>query len=403
MHVADLHLDHPFKGQADLPETIRQRLRKSTFTALDRLVSVAIQHKVHFVLLAGDIFDEENRSLRAQVRLKAAFQKLQEAGIDVFMIHGNHDALEGEWHSIAFPENVHIFGATPEMLSFIKEDVKVNVYGFSYATRHVKENIVTHYDKKAGADYHIGLLHGAVRDNSEQNHYAPFSISELLSKEFDYWALGHIHSEQWLHQEPPVIYSGALQGLSPRETGDKGFYIVTLMEKRCETVFISVADILWEHVKMNIEKFITMNELISELDKIKEEVRHKDSGVLLRLELTGNGQLGEELTDPQTVEELQEALQQMEDDRENFVWLYSIQNTALMNDYEEQELKDSQFLGDLMQLKESVMSGGHLDALYAHHQARRFLMPLTMNEKAEIADAAERLLMETLHRNIFME
>jgi len=403
MHVADLHLDHPFQGQADLPETIRQRLRQSTFTALDRLVSVAIQHKVDFVLLAGDIFDEENRSLRAQVRLKTAFQKLQEAGIDVFMIHGNHDALEGEWHAIEFPENVHIFGATPEMMSFTKEDVKVNVYGFSYATRHVKDNVAMHYDKKAGADYHIGLLHGAMRENSEQNHYAPFDISELLSKDFDYWALGHIHIRQWLHQEPPMIYSGSFQGLSPRETGDKGFYVVTLTGKQCETVFISVADILWEHVKINIEKFTTMNECISELDKIKEGVRHKHSGVLLRLELTGTGQLAEKLTDPQTMEELEEALQQVEDEREDFVWIYSIQNTVLRHDYQEQGLKDSQFLSDLVQLKEDVMSGEHLDALYAHHQVRRFLMPLTVDDKAEITDAAERLLMEALYRNIFME
>ncbi|GGE44403.1 DNA repair exonuclease [Pullulanibacillus camelliae] len=404
LHAADLHLDHPFKGQSGLPETIRQRLRQSTFTALDRLVTVAIQHKVDFILLSGDVFDEENRSLRAQVRLKAAFQKLKAAAIHVYMIHGNHDALEGEWHSLAFPDNVYIFGPTPEKISLQKDgETLVNLYGFSYATRHIKENLVTQYKKIDDADYHIGLLHGAAYEGDGPNNYAPFKISELLRMDFDYWALGHIHIRQWLHREPPIVYSGSLQGLSPRETGDKGFYFITLEGKRQEIVFIPIADILWEHVTVNIEKFTTMNRLISELDKIKEELRHKDSGVLLRIELTGQGELSDVLRDPATMEELQDALQQAEDEKEDFVWVYSMQNTIHVQDYAGQWLEDSHFLGDLMGVKDDVLNGDHLAGLYSHNTARRFLSPLTADEQAEITDAAERLIKQALHKSIFMK
>ncbi len=70
--------------------------------------------KPDFVLIAGDIYDGENRSLRAQMKFQEGMDKLNEAGIPVFISHGNHDHLGGKWTRFELPSNVHVFGGTVE-------------------------------------------------------------------------------------------------------------------------------------------------------------------------------------------------------------------------------------------------------------------------------------------------
>src|SRR5690625_3427526 len=91
IHAADLHLDSPFKGLTDLPEEIFTKVKESTFEALENLVQTAIDRKVDFILLVGDLFDHERQSLKAQVRLRRAFEDLMEHEINVYLSYGNHD------------------------------------------------------------------------------------------------------------------------------------------------------------------------------------------------------------------------------------------------------------------------------------------------------------------------
>src|SRR5699024_11348764 len=82
LHAADLHLDSPFTGLAQVPELLFNDIRKSTFVALDNLIQAAIDKNVDFVLITGDLFDNEKQSLKAQIRLRDAFLKLEEYCID---------------------------------------------------------------------------------------------------------------------------------------------------------------------------------------------------------------------------------------------------------------------------------------------------------------------------------
>ncbi|MCD8502681.1 MAG: metallophosphoesterase [Bacillaceae bacterium] len=77
IHAADLHLDSPFKGLAKLPNEIFHKVKESTFAALDRIVTYAIEERVDFVTLCGDLFDGENRSMRAQSKVKKGIRKVE--------------------------------------------------------------------------------------------------------------------------------------------------------------------------------------------------------------------------------------------------------------------------------------------------------------------------------------
>ncbi|MFP3325912.1 DNA repair exonuclease, partial [Planococcus sp. SIMBA_160] len=81
-----------------------------------------------------------------------------------------------------------------------------------YKERAVYENMTSHYVKTTDAAYHIAMLHGTLAGQEGHDAYAPFQLQQLLSRDLDYWALGHIHKRALLHEDPFIIYPGNMQG-----------------------------------------------------------------------------------------------------------------------------------------------------------------------------------------------
>lgn len=113
------------------------------------------------------------------------------------------------------------------------------------------------------------MYHGSV--GTEGSSYAPFSVGDLLSKNYDYWALGHIHKRQTLNQRPFVGYSGNLQGLNLTETGPKGYYLVSDDTGRLVPTFVAVAPVVWHEV--------TFDHVADELDLIQRAKTLSDDEV----------------------------------------------------------------------------------------------------------------------------
>src|SRR5437868_3130490 len=92
VHAADLHLDSPLRG-VRAEGRLREILDRATFTAMQRAVDLCLKEKVDFLLLAGDLFDAKDRSVRARLALREQLLRLDAAGIPSFIVHGNHDPL----------------------------------------------------------------------------------------------------------------------------------------------------------------------------------------------------------------------------------------------------------------------------------------------------------------------
>ena len=99
IHAADLHLDTPFQGVAGPAPEVATALYEASLQAWDNVVDLAIEREAAFVLIAGDIYDGADRGVRAQLRFLAGLKRLDEAGIRSFVVHGNHDPLDG-WSAI---------------------------------------------------------------------------------------------------------------------------------------------------------------------------------------------------------------------------------------------------------------------------------------------------------------
>lgn len=400
IHAADLHLDSPFKGLAKLPDEIFHKVKESTFAALDRIVNYAIEERVDFVTLCGDLFDGENRSMRAQSKLKKALEKLNEHEIACYIIHGNHDHLNGNWVSFTWPENVFFFESNVTHFTYQKNETTVNLYGFSYPTKHVYENRTSDYKRLGEADYHIGLLHGQVEGSSDHDPYAPFTISELVGKNFHYWALGHIHKRQVLHKDPYVIYPGNTQGRHKNETGEKGCYLIELNGHATALTFLPTSIVYWEEVDVSINEIETTEQLMTEVENVIESLRKENgSGTLVHLKFKGQGALHQFLAEQ--LDTLVDTLCEGEENKDNFVWITSYENET-MGKWNRQQLKnESHIVADIIDItdklqREDFPLNGILGEAFDHPKIKRYVASFTDKEQKQLLHEAETMILSEL-------
>jgi DNA repair exonuclease SbcCD nuclease subunit len=399
IHAADLHLDSPMIGLKHLPENIFNRVKESTFTALKKLTVTAIERHVDFVIIAGDIFDGEDRSLRAQARFRKEMLKLNDEKIPVYIVHGNHDHLNGSWVHLDMPENVHVFGSNVEKMELMtKSGAIVYLYGFSYGTRHIFERKIDEYDKIEGADYHIGILHGNESSGTDHDNYAPFAVKDLVQKNFDYWALGHIHKRSELSLNPPIIYPGNIQGRNKKEAGSKGFYHVTFTDRDAVMDYVEASDIIWEEITVNAETAVSFDDLFHLCRIAINERRRERNGTLLTLRVK-NTQLADMREQKSIDNELLELLLEDESEEESFVWIADLKFIEKLPFDKEKMKTEANFYGELFETIDHFdQTEQALASLYEHPLARKYLPHLETAEKDELLKKTEKLVIELLYK-----
>jgi exonuclease SbcD len=410
VHTADLHLDSGFKGIADIDGRIGKMLSDATFTTFSNIITFCINKNVDFLLISGDVYDAEDRSLKSQLRFQAGMRKLEKNNIQVYMTHGNHDPINGWSANLDLPSNVHVFsGKKTERFVYQKQESEVaQINGMSFLKRDIKDNLTVEFPIQANNQklFTIGLLHCNVGSNTDHEPYSPCSISDLLKHNYHYWALGHIHAMRTLNQDPWIVYPGNPQGLNPKETGTKGFMHVTVNDQnQSECTFIPADTIRWFTKEVSIQSLITDQELIDSiytlLDQIKDENENKYS--ICRIILTGRGSLYLNLTKPGFLEELISELRQTEVEGDNFVWIESIVNKTEMSIDRDLLKQQSNFIGDLMQLFDELKSDeikrsnllSELDPLFTSPVGRK-LDPIQLDDTLDLIKNAENYCLSRL-------
>ncbi|WP_405110791.1 DNA repair exonuclease [Paenibacillus sp. FSL K6-1217] len=413
LHAADLHLDSRFAGLSHLPQGIRSYLRESTFAALGRLVGVAVAQRVDFVVISGDVYDVSDASLQGQLRFREALEELGRHGIQVFLIHGNHDPLDGPRLSAAPPEHVTVFGGSePERVTVRRRsdgaEIAV-VSGISYPTSKVTENTALRFSRQPGSSlFHIGLLHGNVDGDLQHETYSPCTRKDLIGRGYDYWALGHIHKRSTLHAHPPIVYPGNIQGRSIKETGPKGCYTVDVSAEGAAVLRFHELDyVRWQVREISIEGLADEAEWTRAVENAVEDIREETPQMMsvVRFRLTGRGDIHKVLAEKGAADDLLTELQRRESVRAErkeyagLVWTegFSIE-TGLAVDRELLLLEDS-FLGEMLRLAgHSAGDAAGLDELVAaalrplmeNQELRRLLLSVGPEEKQEwLRSAAE--------------
>ncbi len=300
LHAADLHLDSPFRGlSAAAPARVAADLAAATLGSWDRIVDLALAERVDLVVVAGDIFETEARTIRAQLAFADGARRLDAAGIPTFLVTGNHDPLSGWEASVPLPPSVHRFGADDVEAIPVRRDGETiaHVHGISYAKREVRENLAVRFHKGAGAPFSIGLLHANVGGRPGHEDYAPCSVADLVATGIDYWALGHIHQPTVIRESSPtIVYPGNPQGRDPGETEPRGAVLVTVEDGRVFLDPRALDRVRWAERALPIGPLPSIVALEEALRGLAEEARAEAGRpTILRLRLQGAGPLHTEL------------------------------------------------------------------------------------------------------------
>jgi exonuclease SbcD len=302
LHTADLHLGSPLKSIGQTSGRLGELLLDATFTVMKRICDLAIMEQVDFMVISGDLYDREARSIKAGYFLREQFQRLADYQIPVFIIAGNHDPLSEDSGFIVFPQNVYVFGCDETEYRDVLDtegEVIARVIGRSYKSRFATENIIETYGALGVVDdevWNIALLHTALEP--DKSHYLPCTARELANvKGIDYWALGHTHSVQVVHKDPLIVYPGIPQGRAPDEAGRGGCLIVDLIpgeEGRVE--FVPVSPVVWRIEEVGIdsnpvEPPENIDDVVALLKSRAEELLAESSILNERLLLTGGDDL----------------------------------------------------------------------------------------------------------------
>ena len=79
LHAADLHLDSPLCGLSNYDGAPVEALRGATRRAFEALVNLAIDERVAFLLLAGDLYDGEWKDYNTGLYFHKQMVRLREA------------------------------------------------------------------------------------------------------------------------------------------------------------------------------------------------------------------------------------------------------------------------------------------------------------------------------------
>lgn len=409
VHAADLHLDSPFVGLRNYQEKLAQDLLAATFTAFQRIVDLCLDSGAEFLLLAGDLFDGPGRSLRAQLRLRRELERLAAAGIETFIVHGNHDHLGGKGVTLSWPEGVQVFPAGQVEMAEVRRRgaTLARIYGLSHAGPEEPDNLALKFPAAARGPFAIGLLHANLDRNPEHENYAPCALADLAAPGYDYWALGHIHRPGVRREaQPAVVYAGNPQGRHLKEAGPRGCYLVEVDGHVARPRFHDTMVISWEEASQDVSALENLDQVMAALEQTLEERRPTppQQGSILRFSLQGRGPAHRELRLPGTLEEILEQLREVGQSREPWVWVERL-HAATAPVWDLAALSQGT---DLVATLLRQLAGAReapeispeiqkfLQPLYHHPLARRYLPPLESLERPGLLEEVTADLLDLL-------
>ncbi len=333
VHAADLHLDTPFSGLAAIAPHVAGELREASLHAFEAIVELALERGVAFALFAGDIYDGPERGLRAQLRFRDGLERLAAAGVESFVVHGNHDPLHSGWSAIStWPAGVTIFGPNePTVVPVRRDGTQIaTVQGISYAQRAETENLALRLRRPAGPGVHIGLLHCNLEGaGGEHANYSPCSLDDLRRSGLDYLALGHVHALM-IHAgatsgDPWVVYPGTSQARSARagELGAKGAVVATVRDGAIASVeFVACDAVRFGIAEVEITALADLAALVDACEDAGRRALEEADGraLVLRARIGGAGTLHGALARPGVREELVRALRDRADALRPLLW-----------------------------------------------------------------------------------
>ena len=259
VHIADVHLDTPFKtisDRADLGVERRLEQRK----ALKKVVDYIKENNIEYLFISGDLYDEAYVRESSISFLNNLFKEIPNTKI--YIAPGNHDPYIKNSFYATYPwnENVKIFTNDVEKV----ENEDGNIYGFGFNNFEMNNNQIKDIVLDEPEKINILITHGDLGES----RYNPMKLNEIKSKGFDYVALGHIHKRD---DSTNVVYPGSLISLGFDELGEHGMIVGEINNKELKKEFIKIDEREFVEKELDVSDILSEEELIEKINSINEE------------------------------------------------------------------------------------------------------------------------------------
>ncbi len=292
VHAADIHLDSPLRSLALRDPALADLIGNATRRAFVRIVDLCLEEQVDALLLAGDLYDGDQTSMKTARFLAEQLRRLHEAGIRVFVIRGNHDALSRITKELTLPDSVKLFGGRAEAIAIERSSGQfpVAIHGLSFAQPHAPESLIGKYRPPVEGAVNIGLMHTSLAGAAGHDLYAPCSPADLQGTGFRYWALGHVHKRSVAEGGCAIVMPGMPQGRDINEAGAKSVSLVTIGDDRSVRIEERVTSIAqFERVAVDATGIDDWRDLVAALARALEQARDDVASehLVARLRVTG--------------------------------------------------------------------------------------------------------------------
>lgn len=289
LHLADLHLDSPFR---DDPITEAEKRRADLRNVFLNALKYASENGVEIVLISGDLFDGEFYS-------KATLDFLAESFAETPSCHfiiapGNHDAYKyaSPYKKCNFTANVTVF-TTETMQAVNLEHLGVTVYGYAFTDSSHTASPLEGFKVNNGDGFHVLCAHADTE--SSRSPYAPIKEAELADSGLDYAALGHIHTKPEIQRVGNTLYaySGCIAGRDFSEYGEKGGILVTLDNaggvKTVNAERIAFCPWVYDVLNVDLSGAADQKEMLKRIKAVVNDKKNgSDKEYIFKLELVGN-------------------------------------------------------------------------------------------------------------------
>ncbi|MCB9663843.1 MAG: metallophosphoesterase [Alphaproteobacteria bacterium] len=222
-----------------------QHARTVRFATLGRIAALAHAEAVDVVVVAGDVFDDNQVSAWEVQRARDALARF--APIPVLLTAGNHDAAEpgGVLARLAegAPDHVHVaLDATPRSLG------GVELHPCPLTRRHTVEDPTLDLPPRRAGDVavRVCVAHGAAHGFGSDDTANRIDVDAVVAKGFDYVALGDWHAPKQLG--PRAWYAGTPEPTRFKDAPGRCVLIVDLPEAGAVPTVTphEVAGLRWE-------------------------------------------------------------------------------------------------------------------------------------------------------------
>jgi exonuclease SbcD len=292
VHAADIHLDSPLRSLALRDVALADLIGNATRQAFTAIVDLCLDEQVDALLLAGDLYDDHQTSMKTARFLAEQIRRLHEVGISVFLIRGNHDAMSRITRELVFPDTVKVFGGRAEKVALESADggIPIAIHGMSFAQPHAPESLLPRYGAPVDGAINIGLMHTSLAGASGHDLYAPCNIADLQGSGYRYWALGHVHKRAVVEGDCAIVMPGMPQGRDINESGPKSVTVVTIADDRKVHIEERVTSLAqFERVDVDLSGVEDWKDVAAKVTQALEQARGRAvcDHLVARLRVTG--------------------------------------------------------------------------------------------------------------------